>query len=183
MSKPIKPLLAGAATALVLALVCVLVYARMAVPNAKAELPTRAEELARPDSLERKRNDFRATENPYGEYTLSFELSGMRYDTDIYHFEGNAIQMMALCYRSGSDADGGASEYFSAELHRMELGVIDVLVETTTLKRAGGTFFEWRNLTPGDYYLRFTKTDATQTVCSDYVSLSGYMEFAPEDAR
>ena len=181
MDKPVKPLLLGIASAVLIALVAVLVYARLAVPNAKAELPKRSEELAKPDSLERQRNDFLNTENPYGEYTTSFELSGTRYDTDIYHFEGNAIQMMALCYRSGSD--GGSSEYFSAELHRMELGIIDVLVETTTLKRAGGTFYQWRNLVPGDYYLRFTKTDATQTVCSDYVSLSGYMEFAPEDAE
>ena len=181
MNKTIKPLLLGIASALLVALVSVLVYARLAVPNAAAELPKRSEELAKPDSPERLRSDFSTTENPYGEYTTSFVLSGMRCDTDIYHFEGNAIRMWVLCYRQ--DSAEGSSEYFSAELHRMEMGIIDVLVESTTLNRAGGSFHEWRNLVPGDYYLRFTKTDTTQTVCSDYVNLNGYMEFAPEDAE
>lgn len=181
MSERIKPLLMGFATALIVALSAVLVYARLAVPNASADLPTQSEELARPDSLERKKNNPLVEENPYGRYTTSFELSGTSVDTDIYRFEGNAIQLTALCYRS--DTTSGDSEYFSAELHRMEMGLIDVLVETTTLKRAGGNFYVWQNLTPGDYYLRFTKTDATQTVYSDYVELSGYMQFAPEEVE
>lgn len=183
VSKRLKSLLMGGLTAVIIALVASLVYARLAVPNATAELPTRSEELARPDSLERQRLslNYLETDNPYGSYTTSFVLSGMRCDTDIYNFKGNAIQMMVLCYRS--DTMSGNSEYFSVELHRMEAGFIDVLVETTTLKRAGGNFYTWENLVPGDYYLRFTKSDVTQTVYSDYVTLSGYMEFAPEGGK
>lgn len=181
MSERLKPLLMGGATAVIIALAAALVYARLAVPNATAELPTLSEELAKPDSLEQQKRSLNSIEtgNPYGSYTTSFELSGTRCDTDIYTFKGNAIQMTVLCYRS--DTLSGDSEYFSAELHRMEAGLIDVLVETTTLNRAGGNFYTWVNLVPGDYYLRFTKTDVTQTVYSDYVSLEGYMEFAPEE--
>ena len=110
-------------------------------------------------------------EHPYGFYTSTLTLGGTVLESEVYHFSGNAIQVELWLYWEGGDA---ASDYLTVELHRMEAGVLDVLVGTQTVRRSGMALADWQDTPEGDYYFVFKKDPDNQIVKSDHVVMRGY---------
>ena len=102
-----------------------------------------------------------------GEYHAStLRLGGTVLESEVYHFSKNCIQLSMETYITGGEA---ANDYFTIELHRIEAGVIDVLVGSRTFKRTGQVVANWEDVPEGDYYFVFKKDADSQVINSDYV--------------
>ena len=112
--------------------------------------------------------------HPNGYYTSTLALGGTVLESEIYHFSGNAIQVQMYLYCEGGE---GASDYFTVELHRMEAGVLDVLVGSQTVSRHGMVVVDWKDTPEGDYYFVFKKDPDNQTVKSENVLMQGYRTY------
>lgn len=135
-------------------------YATGFAENKRGELPSE------------RRMESESFDDGWGSYSFPLELDRV-VDTDLYHFEGNRIELTMGAYRSG--VEKGTSEYFSVELHYMVWGVVDVLVGSRTLMRWGHSHVAWDGLEKGDYYFRFVKDADGQTINSQNVQIIGYV--------
>lgn len=108
---------------------------------------------------------------------LGTQLFSMRLtstlESDVYHFDGNSIQVNMACRREGEKE--ASSDYFSVELHRIETGLIDTLVGSATFTRWGPSSTTFERVGAGDYYLRFIKDNDGQIVISDTVRVYAFM--------
>ena len=110
--------------------------------------------------------------HPNGMYVSTLTLGGTVLESEVYHFAGNAIQVQMYAYCEGGE---GASDYFMVELHRVEAGVVDVLVGSQTLSRRGMVIADWQDVPEGDYYFVFSKDADNQIVKSENVTMQGYI--------
>ena len=105
--------------------------------------------------------------NTQGEaHASTLRLGGTILESEVYHFSKNSIWLQMDAYVTGGDA---ANDYFTIELHRIEAGVIDVLVGSQTFKRSGQVVANWEDVPEGDYYFVFKKDADSQVINSDYV--------------
>ena len=105
-------------------------------------------------------------------HTSTLRLGGTILESEVYHFSKNCIQLSMDTYVTGGDA---ANDYFTVELHRIEAGIIDVLVGSQTFKRTGHVLADWQDVPEGDYYFTFKKDADSQTINSDYVMMTSYV--------
>ena len=105
-------------------------------------------------------------------HASTLRLGGTILESEVYHFSKNCIQLSMETYVTGGDA---ANDYFTIELHRLEAGVIDVLVGSQTFKRSGHVVADWQDIPEGDYYFVFKKDADSQVINSDYVVMTGYV--------
>ena len=162
MNKTFKVLGVAVITLAVLALVGAIVYVRLAQRTPEpVEVPTREESLQHIGE-----ND------DHGTQIFSMSLA-TTLETGVYRFTGNQIEVHLSCRREGEEK--GSSEYFSVELHRIDAGLIDTLVETQTLKRWGTSDAIFSDVPQGEYYLRFVKDADGQLVVCDAVRVEGFV--------
>ena len=105
-------------------------------------------------------------------HASTLTLGGTILESEVYHFSKNSIEISMETYVTGGDA---ASDYFTIELHRVEAGVIDVLVGSRTCNRSGHIVVNWDDLPEGDYYFVFKKDADSQVINSDYVIMYSYV--------
>ena len=105
-------------------------------------------------------------------HASTLRLGGTILESEVYHFSKNSIQLTMDTYVTGGDA---ANDYFTIELHRLEAGIVDVLVGSQTFKRSGHVLAEWTDVPEGDYYFAFKKDADSQIINSDYVIMTGYV--------
>ena len=105
-------------------------------------------------------------------HASTLRLGGTILESEIHHFSKNSIQLTMETYVTGGEA---ANDYFTIELHRIEAGVIDVLVGSQTFKRAGQVVANWEDVPEGDYYFVFKKDADSQVINSDYVIMISYV--------
>lgn len=110
-------------------------------------------------------------EHPNGYYVSTLTLGGTILESEVYHFAGNAIQVRMYLTCEGGE---GTSDYFTVELHRVEAGVVDVLVGSQTLNRRGMVLADWQDVPEGDYYFVFKKDADNQIIKSESVTMQGY---------
>ena len=162
MNKTFKMLSVAVIAIAALALVGVIVYVRFAQRTAELiETPTREESL-----------QHIGESDDYGTQVFSMSLANTL-ETDVYRFTGNQIEVHMACRREGEEK--GSSDYFSVELHRIDAGLIDTLVETQTLKRWGYSDAVFCDVPQGEYYLRFVKDADGQLVVCDAVRVEGFV--------
>ena len=107
-------------------------------------------------------------------HASTLRLGGTILESEVYHFSKNCIQLQMETYVTGGDA---SNDYFTIELHRLEAGVIDVLVGSQAFSRSGLVVADWQDIPEGDYYFVFKKDADSQVINSDYVTMTGYVAF------
>ena len=105
-------------------------------------------------------------------HASTLALGGTILESEVYHFSKNSIQLSMDTYVTGGEA---VSDYFTIELHRIEAGVIDVLVGSQSFARSGHVIADWQDVPEGDYYFTFKKDADSQTINSDYVMMTSYV--------
>ena len=102
-------------------------------------------------------------------HASTLRLGGTILESEVYHFSKNSIWLQMETYVTGGEA---ANDYFTVELHRIEAGVIDVLVGSQTFERTGQVTAMWEDVPEGDYYFVVKKDADSQVINSDYVIMS-----------
>ena len=102
-------------------------------------------------------------------HASTLRLGGTVLESEIYHFSKNSIWLQMETYVTGGEA---ANAYFTIELHRIEAGVVDVLVGSQTFDRNGQVVACWEDVPEGDYYFVFKKDADSQVINSDYVIMN-----------
>ena len=144
------------------AALCLIAYVRFSQRNpGYAQAPSIEEELKHI-----------GVDTDLGTQLFSMRLSSTL-ESDVFHFDGNCIQVNMACRREGDKE--ASSDYFSVELHRIDAGLIDTLVGSATFTRWGPSSFTFERVGAGDYYLRFIKDNDGQIVVSDTVRVYAFM--------